>query len=118
MVRRALLFARALIAAAACGSSSSSSTGPGLTQGAKPQQGPPANVVGGFSIQLPSYTLKPGEETLPCWIFPLDVQGPSLMVGGAQLVTQAGMHHGNVTTRPATGTGIRPCPANDPSSQF
>lgn len=120
MVRRLFLLAWALVAAAACGpsSSSSSSTSPGFTQGAKPQQGPPADVVGGFSIQLPSTILQPGEETLPCWIFPLDVTGPSLMVGGGQVITQPGMHHGNVTTRPATGSGVRPCPANDPSSQF
>lgn len=119
MVRRAVLLASALAAAgAACGSSSSSSSSQGFTQGTKPQQGPPANVVGGFSIQLPSYTLKPGEEELPCWIFPLDITGPSLLVGGAQLTSQPGMHHGNITTRPSTGTGMRPCPADDPSSQF
>ncbi len=119
MVRPALLVAWILVAIVACGSGSgSSSTSAGFTKGAQPQQGPPANVVGGFSIQLPSYTLKPGEEELPCWIFPLDVTGPSLMVGGAEVTSQPGMHHGNITTRPATGTGMRPCPANDPSSQF
>jgi hypothetical protein len=118
MVRAAFLIALALVAFAACGSSGSSSGGPGFAQGAKPQQAPPENTVGGFSIQLPSTTLMPGEETFPCWIFPLDVQGPSLMVGGGYVESQPGMHHGNVTTRPATGTGMRPCPANDPSSQL
>ncbi len=118
MIRPGLLFASVLVVTAACGGPGASSTSQGFTQGTKPQQGPPPNAVGGFEIQLPSTTLQPGEETFPCWIFPLDVQGPSLMVGGADIVTAPGLHHGNVTTRPATGSGIRPCPANDPSSQL
>jgi hypothetical protein len=66
-------------------------------------------MVGGFAIQLPDFTLEPGEERFPCWIFPLEVEGPSRVVGGGLLNTTAGMHHGNVTTRPSTGTGFRPC---------
>jgi hypothetical protein len=99
---------------AAC--SSGSPAPPTFSRGAKPTQGPPDDVVGGFSIQLPPYTLNPGDEEFPCYIFPLDLQGPSHLIGGAQVQTQPGMHHGNVTTRPSTGTGFRPCPADDPSS--
>ena len=79
--------------------------------GAPPQSGPPNNVVGGFTIQVPEITLQPGEETFPCFIFPLDVTGPSNLVGGGKLVTTAGLHHGNVTTRPKdpNAEGMRPC---------
>lgn len=77
--------------------------------GQSPKAGPPANVVGGFSIQLPETVLEPGEERFPCWIFPLEVTGPSLIVGGGKMIATKGMHHGNITTRPATGAGIRPC---------
>ena len=48
----------------------------------------PANVVGGFSIQLPEETLKPGAETFPCYIFPLAISGPSHIVGGGKLAGQ------------------------------
>ncbi len=77
--------------------------------GHAPKQAPPADVVGGFSIALPETTVEPGQERFPCWIFPLEVTGPSRIVGGGKLVTGPGMHHGNVTTRKRTGDGIRPC---------
>ena len=72
-------------------------------------KGPPANSVGGFSIQLPDAVLEPGEETTPCWLFPLEIDGPSRFVNAAVLRTGPGLHHGNITTRPKTGEGIRPC---------
>lgn len=79
----------------------------------KPPLGePPAHVVGGFSVTVPELLLQPGEEVEPCWIFPLEAAGPSRFVGGAVLRTPPGMHHGNITTRPKTGDGIRPCPAD------
>jgi hypothetical protein len=78
--------------------------------GHPPKAGPPADVVGGFAIQLPEMTLQPGEESFPCWVFPLELSGPSLIVGGGKVDADPGMHHGNVTTRPITpGQGIRPC---------
>lgn len=86
---------------------------PAPNLGHKPKAGPPANVVGGFAIEIPALTLEPGEERFPCFIFPLVVEGPSAVVGGGKLVTGPGMHHGNVTTRPATGEGIRPCSPED-----
>jgi len=81
--------------------------------GKPPTQEPPANTVGGFAIQIPETQLAPGEEIEPCWIFPLERTGPSHIVGGAVLHTQPGMHHGNITTRPKTGEGIRSCPPGD-----
>ncbi len=71
--------------------------------------GPPPNAVGGFSITLPEVTLEPGEERQPCWILPLEVEGPSRFVAAASLTTGVGLHHGNITTRPKTGEGVRPC---------
>lgn len=84
--------------------------------GKPPTSSPPANVVGGFSIEIPEMQLAPGQEIEPCWIFPLELTGPSRVVGGAVLRTPPGMHHGNITTRPKTGEGIRPCPAGDTDS--
>jgi hypothetical protein len=99
------------VAVTACGHATSSSPPvPTFTAGAPPRQSPPDPVVGGFSIQLPSITLAPGDEQFPCFIFPMELQGPSHLVGGAQIVAQAGMHHGNVTSRPSTGSGVRACP--------
>jgi len=80
-----------------------------VNQGHPPHAAEPANVVGGFGIQLPDRTLGPGTERFPCWIFPLEVDGPSRIVGGGKLTTSIGLHHGNITTRPITGEGIRPC---------
>ncbi len=93
-----------LLAFAGCGGS-----GAGFTQGHPPARQPPANAVGGFTIQLPSVTLMPGDEILPCYIFPLELSGPSHIVGGATLDTTPGLHHGNITTRPKTGDGMRNC---------
>jgi hypothetical protein len=82
----------------------------GVPTGALPPQAPPPNAVGGFSIELPPVTLQPGDELLPCFILPLVLDGPSHVVGGARLTTGGpGMHHGNVVTRRATGTGVRSC---------
>ena len=77
--------------------------------GQPPVAAPPANVVGGFSAQIPEFTLEPGDEKFPCWLFPLEIEGPSHIVGGARLTTTVGMHHGNITSRPITGEGIREC---------
>lgn len=77
--------------------------------GATPEQGPPENAIGGFSVQFPDITLAPGEERTPCWVFPLEIDGPSRFVGGASLTTTAGLHHGNLTSRKKTGEGVRPC---------
>lgn len=78
-----------------------------------PARSVPAHVVGGFGIQLPEVTLAPGEESLRCHIFPLEIQGPSRIVGGARLTVGPGLHHGNILTRPKTGEGPRPCPPGD-----
>jgi hypothetical protein len=84
--------------------------------GEPPLGEPPAHVVGGLSITLPETVLQVGEEIEPCWIFPLERTGPSRIVGGAVLRTPPGMHHGNITTRPSTGEGIRSCPPGDNDS--
>ncbi len=100
------------VAVAACGDNVTIEAPPTARP---PLKQPPANVVGGFQIQIPETTLAPGDEIQPCWIFPLELTGPSHIVGGAVLRTEPGLHHGNITTRPSTGTGIRPCPAGDSS---
>jgi hypothetical protein len=84
-----------------------------FAEGHAPPKQPPANAVGGFSIALPALTLKPGEEVQPCFVFPLELSGPSHIVGGATLTATPGLHHGNITTRPKTGDGIRNCAADD-----
>jgi hypothetical protein len=100
------------------GSGGGMTTSGSLFQTHPPEKSKPANVVGGFSIQLPKQTLKPGEELEPCYIFPLEVTGPSRVVGGAKLTVGPGMHHGNIVTRPKTGEGFRPCDPNDQAGQF
>jgi hypothetical protein len=95
------------------GSGGGSTLADGIPASHPPRQEPPAHVVGGFEIAIPSATLMPGEETYPCYIFPLDVTGPSRLVAGGKLTVGPGMHHGNITTRPKTGEGIRPCPADE-----
>jgi hypothetical protein len=85
-------------------------TRPDVPEGKKPTQGPPANVVGGFAVDLPSVTLQPGEEIFPCYIAPLVMNGPSRVVGGGSVTVGKGMHHGNITSRPKTGEGFRDCP--------
>lgn len=98
------------LGAAGCGiKSDAGAPSDGEIHGTKPKAGAPSNAVGGFSIQLPEITLAPGDEQTPCWVFPLDLQGPSHFVNAAVLRTTAGLHHGNITTRPKTGEGIRPC---------
>jgi len=94
--------------AAACGDEPSPPTPPVATT---PLGEPPANAVGGFTVTIPPMELAPGDERHPCWIFPLERTGPSVIVGGAVLRTTPGMHHGNITTRPKTGDGVRPCPS-------
>lgn len=83
-----------------------------------PMKSMPAHVVGGFSIDLPKETLQPGQEALSCYIYPLEIQGPSRVVGGARLTVRPGMHHGNIVTRPKTGEGFRPCPPADEAGGF
>lgn len=78
-----------------------------------PAKSKPAHVVGGFAIDLPAETLSPGEERGACYIFPLEIEGPSRVVGGGKLTVGAGLHHGNIVTRPKTGEGFRPCPKGD-----
>jgi hypothetical protein len=79
------------------------------TRGKRPPTGAPENTVGGFSIELPEETLQPGEEITPCYVFPLELAGPSRFVNAAVLSTEPGLHHGNITTRPKSGDGVRPC---------
>ncbi len=97
----ACLFAVVL---AACGSSPEQDEPSG-----KPKPGKPPNAVGSFTIQLPEETLAPGDEITPCYVFPLEIEGPSTFVNAAVLKTGPGLHHGNITTRPKTGEGMRPC---------
>lgn len=101
--------------AAQCGSGSGAS-GPDAPQpldplpaGQLPTPAPPDNAVGGFAIQIPEITLQPGEEKEPCYLLPLEISGPSRFVTAGVLTTQTGLHHGNITTRPKTGDGIRKC---------
>ena len=37
------------------------------------------------------------------------MEGPSRVVGAGTLFATPGLHHGNLTTRPATGEGVRAC---------
>ncbi len=113
---RRVLFALSLIALAGCGAEEtppSSPKKPDLPKAEKPKDGPPAFVVGGFSVDVPSMTLMPGEESFPCFIAPLVITGPSHVVGGGAVTVGTGMHHGNITSRPKTGEGLRPCPPDD-----
>lgn len=92
------------------GSGGSGEAGSGAAPGGvKPKQGPPENRVGGFEIQLPDYVLEPGQEETPCYLFDLDIDGASRFVAAAMLETTVGLHHGNITTRPKTGEGLREC---------
>ena len=104
---RSLALLGLVAAAAGCGGAA------GFAPGHPPARKPPDNAVGGFAIQLPDVVLMPGQEVQPCYIFPMDVSGPSRLVGGATLNATPGMHHGNVTSRPKTGEGVRECPAAD-----
>lgn len=113
---RALTALLAPLALLACNGGEPAPSGPPAPVapvGKPPRKSPPKDPVGGFSIQLPELTLAPGDEQSPCFIFPLDLQGPSHFVGGASLTVGPGMHHGNITTRPKTGEGSRPCPKDE-----
>ena len=83
-----------------------------FSKGSKPLAEPPQFVVGGFHIELPEVTLAPGEELSRCYLLPLEITGPSMVVGGGYVTVGQGMHHGNITTQPKTGDGIRPCPGS------
>lgn len=117
--RLALLLA--LAASAACGDDPAQGQGGGGGQGGayeppdatKSKQEPPTFTVGGFSVALPPTILAPGDETHPCFIAPLELVGPSKVVGGGQMTTTKGMHHGNITARPKTGEGFRSCPPDE-----
>jgi hypothetical protein len=101
-------------AAAACASPGAAAPdAPPTPTGGPSLTGPPAFAVGGFRIELPVTTLAPGEEIEPCFVLPLVVEGPSRLVGGAVLRTPPGMHHGNITARPAGGAD--PCVTGDPA---
>lgn len=108
MVDRSRIAACAL-ACALVGCGASDDEPGGGAAGQKPGKGAPDNAVGGFSIQVPETTLQPGDELTPCFVFPLELEGPSRFVNGAVLRTGVGLHHGNITTRPKTGDGVRPC---------
>ena len=101
--------ALATAAAPACSSVDDAPPLPPLPSGQLPVPKAPENAVGGFAIQVPQITLKPGQEKKPCYIFPLELTGPSRFVTAGVLTTQPGLHHGNITTRPKTGDGIRKC---------
>lgn len=105
MLRTLLILA---LVVAACGDEPDAPVPPVATT---PLGEPPAYTVGGFTVSIPATQLAPGQERQPCWIVPLAVTGPSRIVGGAVLRTTPGLHHGNITTRPKTGDGVRPCPA-------
>ncbi len=86
--------------------------------GRPPLRTPPENAVGGFHIDLPARAMAPGEEVQTCYIFPMAIEGPSHIVGGATLTVGGGMHHGNITARIKTGEGFRECPAEPVNTQF
>lgn len=94
-------------------SSETISPAPTFSKGEKPNASPPAYTVGEFSIQIPQTVLQPGEESEICYIMPLELSGPSHIVGGGRLTTTVGMHHGNITTRKKTGEGVRLCPEDE-----
>jgi hypothetical protein len=108
-----------IAAIAACGGTKSEGTPapdaapPRYGQSQPPNKSPPGNVVGSFSVQLPKVTMQPGDEKTPCWIFDLAPSGPSRTVGGGHIKVGPGMHHGNITTRPKTGSGTRECSVED-----
>ncbi|MBK9259889.1 MAG: hypothetical protein IPM54_08645 [Polyangiaceae bacterium] len=89
---------------------------PAFSKGDKPLAEPPMYAVGGFHIDLPKETLAPGEEREVCYLLPLDITGPSRIVGGGYVTVGQGMHHGNITSRPKTGEGIRMCPEEEPGT--
>ena len=91
---------------------------PAVPVGQKPPEGPPAHTVGGFGITLPPVVLAAGEESYPCYLFPLEVMGPSRAVGAAVLRNSLGLHHGNITTVPSDGDdSVHPCPDDEYGSE-
>lgn len=115
-MRRALTLLRLAIllhwgALGACGGSDPTAQDPGLPGGRPPTPMAPANAVGGFFIELPPATLQPGEEQTPCYLFPVQLSGPSRLISASVLTTQIGLHHGNITSRARTGDGVRTCEA-------
>lgn len=108
--RRVRIVVSALILAA-CADSSGPLTPDetSLSMGRPPIGKAPENAAGGFAIEIPEETLLPGEEREPCYVFPLDVRGPSRLVTAGVVTTQSGMHHGNITSRGKTGDGVRTC---------
>jgi hypothetical protein len=124
-VKRAFVLVAALASVAAGGGCGGNTTGSGggnappFPQAHPPQQQEPANVVGGFAIDLGDsglqpVVMKPGDELFPCIVFPLSITGGSHLVGGGMLTASPGMHHGNITTRPTDGmSGPHPCPGVD-----
>lgn len=99
-----------VVLALGCGAPQEPEGEPQIPTGRPPAPRPPEGSVGGFAIELPPLTLRPGEEREPCYIFPLSISGPSRVVAAASLTTGPGLHHGNVTTRKKSGEGVRPCP--------
>lgn len=110
MTRRRAIFKCVLLLAACDTADADGGETPEAPVGEKPRQAPPAFVVGGFTVELPAITLAPGEERFPCFIAPLNLTGPSRVVGGGSVTVGSGMHHGNITSRPKSGEGLRPCP--------
>jgi hypothetical protein len=100
----------------ACGGEHASPAEPPFSKPEKPLAAPPKNTVGGFTMQLPEETLMPGEEREVCYLYPLDITGPSHIVGGGYVTVGKGMHHGNITSQPKTGDGVRPCPPSQPGN--
>src|SRR5690242_8324040 len=118
-VTRSLLAIAALLIVGCSGSDDGDSSGSTNPKGFTPPQEAPPNTVGGFSALIPETTLAPGDEIEPCWILPLEIEGPSRFVAAASVTTNAGMHHGNVTTRKKTaGEGVRPCGPDDNPGVF
>src|SRR5581483_6757233 len=100
------------LALAACSSGSS------IPSGQSPPKQPPPDAVGAFFVELPATTLQPGEESLPCWVMPIEMMGPSRVVGGATLTVGPGMHHGNLVARKQRAMpGPRQCDDSEVGNQ-
>src|SRR5690348_530014 len=96
---RGRAWAAALLAVGVCACDEGGTAPPPPNLGHAPAKGPPAHIVGGFSLELPPVDLDPGEEKTLCYLAPIAMNGPSRIIGGGRLTVTAGMHHGNVTTR-------------------
>src|SRR5262245_8834483 len=85
---RHLLFALAVASAACALSGCAEETGvnPAFAEATPPPQEIPRHTVGGFSVEMPAITLMPGEERTPCYLLPLEIEGPSRFVGGGRLL--------------------------------